>query len=234
MFGQIVPNIWAMVAQCSSTRKQNATYIRTQLTVLSYFDSSSQVAAVACQGDAPASSRGREAPATVPSMLDLVTKTDEAMDAAIALAAGTEVAVGKVKEVLVKMATVNVEDSCVAAWAATTTSRDAKVFVNAYQESRESKALAGLCYTTATVASRGLAAMASRGVTAQTNPSLSTMGSRQAARDALELAIRSSQQTFMEAQRMVEKTKEALQLAEEALAAAEQSQAAAEATWTWP
>ena len=79
-----------------------------------------------------------------------------------------------------------------------------------------------------------MAAMASRGVTAQTNPSLSTMGSRQAARDALGLAILSSRQTVMEAQRMVENIKEALQLAEEALAAAEQSQAAAEAAWTWP
>ena len=65
-------------------------------------------------------------------MLDLVTRTDEAMDAAIALAAVTEAAVGKVNEVLVKMANVDGEDSCVAAWAATTTSRDAKVFVNAY------------------------------------------------------------------------------------------------------
>ena len=157
------------------------------------------------------------------------------MDAAIALAAVTEAAVGKVNEVLVKMANVDVEDSCVAACAATMTSQDAKVFVNAYEQS---KALAAgppaPCLTTATVASRGLAAMASRGVTAQTNPSLSKMGSRQAARDALELAIRASRQTFIQAQRMVEKTKEALQVAGEALAAAEQSQAAAEATWTWP
>ena len=221
-----------MVAQCSSTRKQNATYIRTQLTVLSHFDSSSQVAAVACQGDVPASSRGQEATATVPYMVDLVTKTDEAMDAAIALAAVTEAAVSKVNKVVVKLAKVDVEDSWVAAWAATTTSQDAKVFVNAYEQS---KALAaGLCLTKATVASRGLADMASRSVTAQINPSLSKMGSRQATRDALEIAIRSSQQTFMQAQRMVEKTKEALQLAEEALAAAAQSQAAAEATWTWP
>ena len=171
----------------------------------------------------------------MPSMQYLVTKTDEAMDAAIALAAVTEAAVGKVSEVLVKMAKLDVEDSCVAAWAATKTSQDAKVFVNAYEQS---KALAAgppeLCFTKATVASRGLAAMASRGVTAQTNPSLSKVGSRQAAHDALELAIRSSQQTFTQAQKMVEKIKEALQLAEEALAAAEQSQAAAEATWTWP
>jgi hypothetical protein len=41
MFGQMFPNIWATVAQCSSKRKQNATYIRTQLTVFSQFDSSS-------------------------------------------------------------------------------------------------------------------------------------------------------------------------------------------------
>ena len=167
-------------------------------------------------------------------MLDLVT-TEEAIIDAIAHAAVTEAAVGKVKEVLVKMATVNVEDSCIAAWAATVTSRDARLFVNAYERS---KALAagplGPCLTTATVASRGVAAMASRGVTAQTNPSLSKMGSRQAACDALGNAIRASRQTFMEAQRMVEKMKEALQLAEEALAAAEQSQAAAEAAWTLP
>ena len=65
----------------------------------------------------------------MPSMLDLVTRTDEAMDAAIALAAVTEAAVGKVNEVLVKMATVNVEDSRIAAWAATVTSRDARLFV---------------------------------------------------------------------------------------------------------
>ena len=173
----------------------------------------------------------------MPSMLDLVTRTDEAMDAAIVLAEVTEAAVGKVNEVLVKMANVDVEDTYVAAWAATTTSQDAKVFVNAYEQS---KALAAgppapcLTYGTATVASRGLAAMASRGGTAQTNPSLSKMGSRQAARDALEIAIRASRQTFIQAQRMVEKIKEALQVAEEALAAAEQSQAAAEATWTWP
>ena len=149
------------------------------------------------------SSRGREAPATVPSMLDIMST--EVVNAT-AYARVTEAAVYKVKEVLVKIATVNVEDSCVAAWAATVASRDARVFVNAYEQS---KALAagplGLCLTTATVASRGVAAMASRGVTAQTNPSLSTMGSRQAARDALGLAIRSSRQTFMEAQRMVEK-----------------------------
>ena len=162
-------------------------------------------------------------------MLDCVT-TEEAMIDTIAQAAVTEAAVGKVKDVLVKMATVNVEDSCIAAWAATVTSRDARLLVNAYERS---KAPAGVgCYTTATVASRGVAAMASRGV-AQTNPSLSTMGSRQAARDALGLAIRSSQQTVMEAQRMVEKIKEALELAEDALAAAEKSQAAAEAAWTW-
>jgi hypothetical protein len=166
-------------------------------------------------------------------MLDCVT-TEEAMIDAIAHAAVTEAAVGKVKEVLVKMATVNVEDSCIAAWAATVTSRDARLLVNAYERS---KAPAGVgCYTTpwttATVASRGVAAMASRGV-AQTNPSLSTMGPRQAARDALGLAFRSSQQTVMEAQRMVEKIKEALELAEDALAAAEKSQAAAEAAWTW-
>ena len=232
MLGQCFPNNRAIVAQCSSTRKQNATYIRTQLTVLSHFDSSSQVAAVACQGDVPASSRGQEAPATVPYMVDLVTKTDEAMDAAIALAAVTEAAVGKVNKVLVQMAKVDVDDNFVAAWAATTTSQDAKVFVNAYEQS---KALAaGLCLTEATVASHGLADMASRSDTAQTNPSLSKMGSREATCDALEIAIRSSQQTFMQAQRMIEKTKEALQLAEKALAAAEQSQAAAEATWTWP
>ena len=159
-------------------------------------------------------------------------KTDEAMDAAIAIAAVTEAAVSKVNKVVVKLAKVDVEDSSLAAWAATMTSEDAKVFVKAYEQS---KALAaGLCLTKATVASRGVAAISSRGVTAQTNPSLSKMGSRQATRDALEIAIRSSQQTFMEAQRMVEKTKEALQLAEEALAAAAQSQAAAEATWTWP
>ena len=78
--------------------------------------------------------------------------------------------------------------------------------------------------------------MASRGVAAvaQTNPSLSTMGSRQGARDALGIAIQASQQTVAEAQRMVEKIKEALELAEEALAAAKLSQAAAEAAWTWP
>jgi hypothetical protein len=165
-------------------------------------------------------------------MVDLVTKTDEAMDAAIALAAVTEAAESKVNKVVVKLAKVDVEDSWVAAWAATTTSQDAKVFVNAYEQS---KALAaGLCLTKASVASLGLADMASRSDTAQITPSLSKMGSRQPTRDALEIAIRSSQQTVMEAQRMVEKTKEALQLAEEALAAAQQSQAAAEATWTWP
>ena len=117
----------------------------------------------------------------MPYMVDLVTKTDEAMDAAIALAAVTEAAVGKVNEVLVKLADVDVEDCCVAAWAATTSSQDAMVFVYAYEQS---KALAagppGLCLTKATVASRGLAAMASRGVTAQTSPSLSKIGSRQA------------------------------------------------------
>ena len=178
------------------------------------------------------SSRGREAPATVPSMVD--SMSDEVVNAT-AYAPVTEAAVYKVKEVLVKIATVNVEDSCVAAWAATTTSQDAKVFVNAYEQS---KALAagppGLCLTTATVASRGVAAMASRGVTAQTNPSLSKIGSRQAARDALGIAIEASQQTVAEAQRMVEKIKEALALAEEALAAEKLSQAAAEAAWTWP
>ena len=231
MLGQCFPNNRAMVAQCSSTRKQNATYIRTQLTVLSHLDSSSQVAAVACQGDVPASSRGQEATATVPYMVDLVTKTDEAMDAAIALAAVTEAAVGKVNKGLVQMAKVDVDDNFVAAWAATTTSQDAKVFVNAYEQS---KALAADLCPPEKVARRGLADMVSRSVTAQTNPSLWKMGSRQATRDALEIAIRSSQQTFMQAQRMVEKTKEALQLAEEALAAAAQSQAAAEATWTWP
>ena len=174
------------------------------------------------------SSRGREAPATVLSMSDIVV-TEEAMIDAIAHAQVTDFAVGKVTEML---ATVNVEDSCIAAWAATVTSRDARLFLNAY---KQSKAPAGFgCLTTATVASRGVAAMASRGVTAQTNPSLSKMGSRQAACDALGNAIRASRQTFMEAQRMVEKIKEALQLAEEALAAAEQSQAAAEAAWTLP
>ena len=101
-------------------------------------------------------------------------------------------------------------------------------------EYEQSKALAADLCPPLKVARRGLADMASRSVTAQTNPSLSKMGSRQATLDALELAIRSSEQTFMQAQRMVEKTKEALQLVEEALAAAEQSQAAAEATWTWP
>ena len=172
---------------------------------------------------------------TVPSMVDLLT-TEEAMIDAIAGARFTDSLVGKVNEVLVKIVTVNVEDSWAAAWSATVTNSDARLFLIAYDD--RSKALAagslGPCFTTATVASRGVAGMASRGVTAQTNPSLSTMGSRQAARDALGLAIISSQQTVMEAQRMVEKTKEALQGAEEALAAAEQSQAAADATWTWP
>ena len=142
--------------------------------------------------------------------------------------------VSQVKEVLVKIATVNVEDSCIAAWAARVTSQDARLFLNAYEQS---KAPAGSgCLTTATVASRGVAAMASRGVAAvaQTNPSLSTMTSRQGARDALGIAIVASQQTVTEAQRMVEKIKEALELAEDALAAAKLSQAAAEAAWTWP
>ena len=78
--------------------------------------------------------------------------------------------------------------------------------------------------------------MASRGVAAvaQTNPSLSSMGSRQAERDAVENAIVASQQTVLKAQGMVEKIKEALELAEEALAAAKLSQAAAETAWTWP
>ena len=164
-------------------------------------------------------------------MVDLVTKTDEAMDAAIALAAVTEAAVSKVNKVVVKLAKVDVEDSWVAAWAATVSSQDAKAYVNEYEQS---KALAADLCPPEKVARRGLADMASRSVTAQTNPSLSKMGSRQATLDALELAIRSSEQTFMQAQRMVEKTKEALQLAEEALAAAAKSQAAAEATWTWP
>ena len=177
------------------------------------------------------SSRGREAPATVPSMLDSMST---GVVNATAQAHVTEIAVDKVKEVLVKIATVNVEDSCIAAWAARVTSQDARLFLNAYEQS---KAPAGSgCLTTATVASRGVAAMASRGVAAvaQTNPSLSSMGSRQAARDALGIAIEASQQTVAEAQRMVEKIKEALELAEEALAAAKLSQAAAEAAWTWP
>ena len=189
MLGQCFPNNRAMVAQCSSTRKQNATYIRTQLTVLSHFDSSSQVAAVACQGDVPASSRGQEATATVPYMVDLVTKTDEAMDAAIALAAVTEAAVSKVNKVVVKLAKVDVEDSWVAAWAATVSSQDAKAYVNEYEQS---KALAADLCPPEKVARRGLADMASRSVTAQTNPSLSKMGSRQATLDALEVAILSS------------------------------------------
>jgi hypothetical protein len=168
-------------------------------------------------------------------MVDLLP-TEEAMIDAIAHAADTEAAVGKVKEVLVKIVTVNVEDSCIAARAATLTNSDARLFLIAYDD--RSKALAagslGPCFTTATVASRGVAGMASRGVTAQTNPSLSTMGSRQAARDALENAIRSSRQSFLEAQKMVERIKEALELAEEAMAAANRSQLAAEAAWTWP
>ena len=177
------------------------------------------------------SSRGREAPATVPSMLDIMST--EVVNAT-AHAHVTEAAVDKVKEVLVKIATVNVEDSCIAAWAARVTSQDARLFLKAYEESKAPASFG--CLTTATVASRGVAAMASRGVAAvaQTNPSLSTMGSRQGARDALGIAIVASQQTVTEAQRMVEKIKEALQLAEEALAAAEQSQAAAEAAWTLP
>ena len=177
------------------------------------------------------SSRGREAPATVPSMLDIMST--EVVNAT-AYADVTEAAVDKVKEVLVKIATVNVEDSCVAARAARVACQDARLFLKAYEESKAPASFG--CLTTATVASRGVAAMASRGVAAvaQTNPSLSTMGSRQAARDALGIAIVASQQTVTEAQRMVEKIKEALQLAEEALAAAEQSQAAAEAAWTLP
>ena len=166
-------------------------------------------------------------------MLDRAT-TEEAIIDAIAHAHFTEAAVGKVKEVLVKIATVNVEDSCIAAWAARVTSQDARLFLNAYEQS---KAPAGSgCLTTATVASRGVAAMASRGVAAvaQTNPSLSSMGSRQRARDALGIATVASQQTVTEAQRMVEKIKEALELAEDALAAAKLSQAAAEAVWTLP
>ena len=177
------------------------------------------------------SSRGREAPATVPSMLDSMST---GVVNATAQAHVTEIAVDKVKEVLEKIATVNVEDSCVAAWAARVTSQDARLFLKAYEES---KAPAGFgCLTTATVASRGVAAMASRGVAAvaQTNPSLSSMGSRQAARDALGNAIVASQQTVLKAQGMVEKIKEALELAEEALAAAKRSQAAAETAWTWP
>jgi len=64
------------------------------------------------------SSRGREAPATVPSMLDIMST--EVVNAT-AHAHVTEAAVDKVKEVLVKIATVNVEDSCIAAWAARVT-----------------------------------------------------------------------------------------------------------------
>ena len=172
---------------------------------------------------------------TVPSMVDLLT-TEEAMIDAIAGARFTDSLVGKVNEVLVKIVTVNVEDSWAAAWSATVTNSDARLFLIAYDD--RSKALAagslGPCFTTATVASRGVAGMASRGVTAQTNPSLSTMGSRQAARDALENAIGSSRQSFLEAQKMVERIKEALELAEEAMAAANRSQLAAEAAWTWP
>ena len=172
---------------------------------------------------------------TVPSMVDLLT-TEEAMNDAIAGARFTDSLVGKVNEVLVKIVTVNVEDSWAAALSATVTNSDARLFLIAYDD--RSKALAagslGPCFTTATVASRGVAGMASRGVTAQTNPSLSTMGSRQAARDALENAIRSSRQSFLEAQKMVESIKEALELAEEAMAAANRSQLAAEAAWTWP
>ena len=51
------------------------------------------------------SSRGREAPATVPSMLDIMST--EVVNAT-AHAHVTEAAVDKVKEVLVKIATVNV------------------------------------------------------------------------------------------------------------------------------
>ena len=111
------------------------------------------------------SSRGREAPATVPSMLDIMST--EVVNAT-AHAHVTEAAVDKVKELLVKIATVNVEDSCIAAWAARVTSQDARLFLNAYEQS---KAPAGFgCLTTATVASRGVAAMASRGVAAVRGP----------------------------------------------------------------
>ena len=177
------------------------------------------------------SSRGREAPATVPSMVD--SMSDEVVNAT-AYARVTEAAVYKVKEVLVKIATVNVEDSCVAARSAMVTCQDARLFLKACEESKAPASFG--CLTTATVASRGVAAMASRGVAAvaQTNPSLSSMGSRQAARDAVGNAIVASQQTVLKAQGMVEKIKEALELAEEALAAAKLSQAAAETAWTWP
>ena len=141
------------------------------------------------------SSRGREAPATVPSMLDIMST--EVVNAT-AHAHVTEAAVDKVKEVLVKIATVNVEDSCIAAWAARVTSQDARLFLKEYEESKAPTAFG--CLTTATVASRGVAAMASRGVAAvaQTNPSLSSMGSRQGARDALGIATEASQQTVTE------------------------------------
>ena len=146
----------------------------------------------------------------------------------------TEAAVDKVKEVLVKIATVNIEDSCVAARAVRVACQDARLFLKAYEEYKAPASFG--CLTTVTVASRGVAAMASRGVAAvaQTNPSLSTMGSRQGARDALGIAIVASQQTVTEAQTMVEKIREALELAEDGLAAAKLSQAAAEAAWTWP
>ena len=163
-------------------------------------------------------------------MHDLVTKTSEAMDAASALAAVTEVAACKANAALKKMAQTRSEDCWIAASAATMTSQDAKFYVNAYEKS---KALRDqMSYTRSSVASRGLAAAASRGVTAQT--SAPSMPPGPATRDAMARAVRSARETVAQAQQMVEDAKHALQLAEETLAAAEQSNAAAEATWTWP
>ena len=100
-------------------------------------------------------------------MHELVTKTSEAMDAASALAAVTEVAACKANAALKKMAQTRSEDCWIAASAATMTSQDAKFYVNAYEKS---KALRDqMSYTRSSVASRGLAAVASRGVTAQTS-----------------------------------------------------------------
>ena len=68
-------------------------------------------------------------------MHDLVAKTSEAMDAASALAAVTEVAACKANAAFVKMAQTGSED-CIAASAATMTSQDAKFNVNAYEQSK--------------------------------------------------------------------------------------------------
>jgi len=69
-------------------------------------------------------------------MHDLVAKTSEAMDAASALAAVTEVAACKANAAFVEMAQTGSEDCCIAASAATTASQDPKFNVNAYEQSK--------------------------------------------------------------------------------------------------